>query len=74
MFLDRITTSDKHLLLLQSNATTRLFERIAGEWEPVDPSIMNGIVISGKARVEGIMLADMTDQLLLKTDSCTFID
>ena len=58
MFIDKITTAERQLLLIQSERTTKLYEWLSGAWEPTESIDVNEIVISGEAHVQGILLCD----------------
>ena len=39
----------------------RVYQRMAGEdWEPINPDILNSIVLSRNARVQGIVIRGMS--------------
>jgi hypothetical protein len=56
MFIDKITIDGKQLLLIELDGVIKVYEWLSGDWEPVGPSKIDGIVISGKAHVQGILL------------------
>ena len=58
MFIDRITTADKQLLIIKSDRGTRSYEWLTGAWEPVELYDVDEIVISENVHVQGIQLSD----------------
>ena len=58
MFIDTITTNDKQLLLIESGGVVKLYEWLSKNWEPIAPQEAKGLVMSGKAHVRGILLAN----------------
>lgn len=58
MFIDKIKTAEKQLLLIKSEKTNRLYEWLSEAWEPLEGVDGERIIISEETHVQGILLSD----------------
>lgn len=58
MFIDLITTTEKQLLYIKSEKTTKLYEWFSVAWEPIELIDVDEIVVSEQAFVRGILISE----------------
>jgi hypothetical protein len=58
MFIDKITTTEKQLLIIKSERTTKSYEWVSEAWEPIEILDVDSIILSGNTHVQGILLND----------------
>lgn len=58
MFIDWIETAGKRFLLIKSERASKVYEWLAGAWEPSMGMDAESITISEGTRVRGIMLSE----------------